>query len=299
VTLGLTLARVVDHLAGVLPGSPVVGTAQPQSQSELPALVLYASDAVEVRAGIGNVPRPPQRRPLHVTSEISLADPRLRFDGEVVELLAEDGRVLRLPHGALVHADGAPPPPPLGPADVTIAIDGTAYTLVTGAPGEQEFRFDSDAAAALGYGVPEAAGVLRFAAPITGETLRASYYVGEWELATSRYRGQLLVDVIADSVGTVTALSDAAAGALRPGTPVGLGTVYVLTPIAWGPIGLPESALGNARRRTLTFRFDIEIETPIIPAGGGVIARVDVESTIPPVPPSAVERFSVVSQESP
>jgi hypothetical protein len=165
--------------------------------------------------------------------------------------------------------------------------------MVSGAPGTNQFRLDPAMATTLGYGEPDAAGVLRFAAPLAGSSVRAKYFVGEWEVTTSRYRGELLIDVIAASVDAVNTLSNAVAAALRPGAAPGFGIAYVLTPTTWGPIGLPEASLANGRRRTLTFRFDVELESAVIPTGGGVIGRVDVGVYFKPPPEPPVETFSV------
>lgn len=291
-TLGVALGRMAQHLGAVLGAGPTVGTAQPAGAGELPSVVLYATDAVEVPAGIGNVPRPPRTEPLKVTSTISLADPVVRFGAEVVPLLADGGRVLRLPHGVLVHADGAPVPPPLTAADVAVSVDGTPYALVAAAPAANQFQLDATTAEALGYGEPEAAGVVRFAAPLAGTAVTATYYIGEWEVAVSRYRGNLQVDVVAATPDQITTLSDAIGAALRPGSFADLGLAYVFTPSAWGPIGAPEQPLGGGRRRTITFRFDVELETAIVPSGGGVILRADVAMTTQAQPPRT-ENFRI------
>lgn len=302
--LGLAVTRIAQYLAATIANPPGhIGGTAPVSRTELPALVLSISDATEVPSGVGNVPRPPQRRPLAVTSTISLSDPVIHFPDGDVPLLSDGGRVLRLPHGALVHADGAPPPPPLGAADLRLTLDGTDLVMVTGTPGPRQFRLDTVAAQALGYGEPATAGVVRFAAPLVGATVVARYFVGEYELTTSRYRGQLSIDVVAIDAAAVDTLSAAVGEALRPGVSATLGTAYALTPTSWGPVAPPEPGLGNARRRTLTFRFDLELEQVRLPSGGGKIARVDVETSLDfsQLPLPTDKDFSIASrrEESP
>jgi hypothetical protein len=210
--------------------------------------------------------------------------------------------VLRLPHGPLVHPDGAPPPPPLDGGALRLTLDGTDLTCVTGAPDPGEFRFDEAAATALGYGEPASAGVVRFNAPLTGTTLVARYFVGEYEMTAERYRGVLSVDVVGTSAATVETMSQAVAGVLRRGVLASLATAHVLVPTGWSRIGAAETTLGGARRRTLTYRFDVEVEQVVLPTGGGRIARVGVGTTldlgrIPPPPLPTDIAFSVVKRE--
>ena len=297
-SLGLAVTRVAQYLAATMKSPPPrIGGAAPTAATDVPALVLSIADVAEVSAGVGNVPRPSERRPIAVTSTISLADPVLRFPDGDVPLFSEGGRVLRLPHGSLVRRDGAQPP--LGPDDLRLTLDDTDLEMVAGPPGPGQFQLDPVAASALDYGELDAAGVIRFAAPLAGTTLVARYFVGEYELTASRYRGQLIIDVVAANAAAVDELSDAVGAALRPGTTAALGAAYVLTPTSWGPIGAPEPALGNARRRTLTFRFDLELEEVRLPSGGGTIARVDVKTSLDfsRAPRPTDRDFSVSSRE--
>lgn len=304
-SLGVAITRIAQYLSATLPSPPGrIGGASPVTGTDVPALVLSMRDATEVQSGVGNRPRPPQRRPLEVTSVITLADPMIRFPDGDVPLLSHGGTVLRLPHGSLVHADGEPPPPPLGAADLSLVLDGTTTLQFTsGPPAPGEFRFDEIAAEFdLDYGDPRSAGVVRFNAPLVGTSLTARYFVGEYELTATRFRGLLDIDVVAANIAAVDALSDAVGAALRPGTSAALGTAHVFTPVTWGVIGGPESTLANARRRTLTFRFDVELEDVRLPTGGGVIARVDVHTELDlgkkPPPPLPTDRdFSHPARE--
>ncbi|WP_044987018.1 hypothetical protein [Sorangium cellulosum] len=278
-----------------------IGGAEPLAAADVPSLVLAIHDASEVPSGVGNLPKPTQRRPLAVTTIIDLTDPTLHFPDGDVALFAEGGRVLRLPH-ALVHPDGTSPPPPFDGAALRLTLDGTELAWVPGAPGPQQFSFDPAAAAALDYGDPDGAGVVRFDAPLTGTELVARYFVGEYELTAARYRGVLALDVVAPTAAEVDDLSQAVATALRRGALSSLGTAHGLVPTGWGAIGLAETALGGARRRTLTYRFDLEVEEAVLPTGGGRIARVDVTTALdpgkrPPPPLPTDTGFSVVKRE--
>lgn len=303
-TLGLVITRVAQHLTATLASPPArIGGVAPLVAAEVPSLVLAIHDASDVPAGVGNLPRPTQRRPLEVTATIDLADPTLHFpDGDDLALFADGGRVLRLPHGPLVHPDGAPPPPPLDDGALRLTLDGTDLQWVAGAPGPGQFRFDPAAAEILGYGDVASAGVVRFAAPLAGTQLIARYFVGEYEVTAARYRGVLSIDVVAATAAAVDGLSQAVATALRRGPIGSLGTAHALIPTGWGAIGLAETALGNARRRTLTYRFDVEVEEAVLPTGGGRIARVDVTTTLdpgrkPPPPLPTDTAFSVPNRE--
>lgn len=97
--------------------------------------------------------------------------------------------------------------------------------------------------------------------------------------SSSRFRGRLAVDVVGKDPAEVATISDAVGAALRRGTSTALGAAYVLTPTGWGTIGAPEPALGNARRRTLTFRFDFELED-LVADEGDVIAQIDVKTSL-------------------
>ena len=297
-TLGAVLGKVRQHLIAAMPSPPArIGGAAPAAVADVPALTLSLSEIVEVRAGIGNVPRPPRTSPpLEVTSEVDLADPVLHFPDGNVTLVSGGGHILQLPHGPLVHADGAPPPPPLGAADLQITIGGVAQTLVPGAPAAGQFRVDPLAAEALGYGDLEAAGVLRFGSPLTTGILRATYFLGEYEVTVARFRGELRVDVHGADPTAVDSLSEAVASVLTRERAGSLGHVYVLTATAWSPI--VKSGLGDARTRAVTFRFDAEIEQPLVRTGGALISRIDV-LLAPSNPAPDDERFEIFGEESP
>lgn len=306
-SLGVVIDSLRSYLLGaVSPAPTLVGGAVPALATELPALTLSVSGVTEVRAGIGNVPRPPRKQPLQVAAEIRADDPELHFPDGDVPLLFEGGGVVAMPHSPLVHADGAPVDitAPLTGADLTLTrVDGSsqALAMVDDSPGANEFAFDLAAALALGYGEPASAGVLRLGAPLTSGVLRATYFVGEWEVGVARYRGDLHIDVFAADVPAVDALSNAVGDALALERARALGQVYAMTPTSWGVVGAVDPARGNARSRSLTFHFDYEIEQPLIRTGGGRIAVVRVAPFPPPSPPNPLgETFEIRNrQETP
>jgi hypothetical protein len=306
-SLGLALSRVANHLATTMKNPPArIGGVAPAGSTDVPALVLSISDARLVPAGIGDVPGAGNapaanvRRPVLVETTISLADPVIHDPGGDVPLLLDGGTLLRLPHSGLVHRDGTAPPPALTADDIKLTLASGDLTLVGGAPQPGQFRIDRVAAEALEYGELENAGVLRLGAAPTGTNLVARYYLAEYERSVIRCSGQLAIDVVGASTTAVEDLSAAVAAVMRRG-PIGAAdTAYVLAPSSWSAIGVPEPALGNARRRTLTFRFDLELADIRLPGGGGVISRIDVKTEMddggePPLPTD--KEFSVPTRE--
>jgi hypothetical protein len=281
-SLGTVVERVADQLRNSLAAPPArIGGAVPLAASEVPAIVLSLDQVSEVSAGIGNVPRPSRREPLEIITVIDLANPVVRVGDEDVLLVSDGGQVVQIPHGPLVHADGAPVPPPLTASDVGARLDATELTLVAGPPGPGEFSLDPAAAAALGYAEPATAGVLRFGTPLTTGSLRLRYVIGEYEVSTTRHRGELRVDVYETTPAAVDVLSAAVGASLQPRAAASLGRVYALAPVRWGVIEPPLANLGTTRSRSITFRFDLELETRVIPAAGGVIRRVQATLAAP------------------
>jgi hypothetical protein len=308
----MSLALVIDSLrtyllGAIAPAPKLVGGAVPLLATQLPALTLSVSGVTEVRAGIGNVPRPPRKQPLEVTATIRADDPALHFPDGDVPLLFEGGEVVAMPHSPLVHADGAPidSTMPLTDADLTLTrVTGAAeklLKLVDDSPGPNEFAFDLAAALAIGHGEPASAGVFRLGNPLTTGSIRATYFIGEWEVTVARYRGDLRVDVFAGDAPAVDGLSAAVGDALALDRARALGQVYVMTPTGWGVVGDADPARANARSRSLTFHFDYEIEQPLIRTGGGRIAVVRVSPFPPPAPPDPLgQTFEIrKKQETP
>jgi hypothetical protein len=306
-SLGLVVTRMVDHLRAGLPESAAsVGTGAPTAPAGVPAVLLSIPDASRVSAGIGDVPGMGNapgarvRRPIAVHSTIDLADPVLRSPEGDLELLLEGRRVLRLPHGGLVHADGSEPPPPLAAGDLVLRLDGVPLTLVTGAPQPGQFQVDPAAAQALGYADAAASGVVRLGAPASGERIEAEYFLGEYEQAVVRYRGRMSIAVYAPSDAEVDALSDAVGALLQRGALPQQSTAYMLSATSWGAIVAPEPPLTGVRCRTIGVRFDCELADVRLPSGGGVVARVDIQTKLdggapPPFP--ADTDTSVASRE--
>lgn len=62
---------------------------------------------------------------------------------------------------------------------------------------------------------------------------------------------------------------------------------------SFGPISIPWEPKKEPHNRLLTYRFDYELEAPLLATGGGPIGTLEVEITFPP------EQFDVVREGSP
>lgn len=287
--LGGVIERFAGHLATALSlPATAVGSAVPTQTTELPAVALSLSAVTEHRAGVGNIPKPTQKKALQIAIEIDLASPRLVVEGETIELVSSGGHVLQLPVGPLVRADGAGPP--LTEDDIAITIDGADIDFAPdGTPGPNQFAVDPAAATTLGYGDPDTSGVFRFGDQLTSGILRATYYLGQWDLTASRFRGDLRIDVFASTSSAVDTLTRAIGDALLPAEMTAQGRVYDLSATSWGAVTIAPAPLGtNARTQALTYRFDYEIEEPLIRTGGALISRIKVL-----IRPPENERFEV------
>jgi hypothetical protein len=268
------IGPVLDGLAAALRSAlgPAVnvGDTAPDQPAGLPAATLGVREVTERLVGVGRIPRGTRTGALRLSAEIDLADPVLDLGGgETLPLLDAERRVLTLPHGPLVRADGTTDLP--FTADDVGADDGTPFPVSTAQnPTGRRFRPDPDE------------GTFRFGQPLadTG-TLRVTYHVGQWDVLVSRYQGLLDVDLAAaDTPGLAGLTRDVEAALDEAGRAPGAGTRVApreraaATTTALGP--QPDAAV--ARTRRLVYRFDAEIEQPLLTTGGGVIARVAVRA---------------------
>lgn len=284
----MSLNRVVDAFAdhlGPLTSPTPVGPVRPGATTELPAVALSLAGIEQALTSIGATPAPSRRGALPVARDVDLADPTITFpDGEIVDLLSGDRRRLHFPFGPVVAAGGEPVLA-LAPADLTVLIGGAGQAVVADAPtaGQVQGRPDT--------------GEIVFDDPLPAAgTLRIEFFVGQWEVSTARYQGELTIEALADDP-TIEPLSrqivDALDG-LRPGDLPGLQS---LRPLRLGPI--TTTALGptdgdgqpRARSRTAAYRFDFEVETPDLGSGGGLIERIVADGIVDDLPEP--ERFDI------
>lgn len=283
--LGGVVDAFVEHLLEALdPVPPLVGGAHPAVVGELPAVSIAVAEVTERLRGLGTVPAPVETGALRIETSLSLADPVVEFPDERVRLLSDDRRLLHLPHGAIVRADGTATQP-FEAEDLLVELNGAALVIVADGPAAGQVRVE-----------PEL-GELRFgtALPATG-TLRLRYFIGEWDVRSERYQGVIAIEPFATDAGGVDALTrqlDAALGDERWREIRGLRS---LSPRSFGPVRLLEGAVGpgqrDARSRELTYAFDFELIEPIVRTGGGLIGTVAVDSTY------GAERFEVTKERS-
>lgn len=268
----MSLSRVVSalatHLGADLASPPaLIGGGLPGDTGELPAVTISVSDVANQLTAIGARPAPTRRGALAVSQSFDLADPSVSFpDGEVVDLLSPDRTSLHFPYGPVVGVDGTEGLT-LAPDDLTVIVAGTPLTVVADNPGAGEVSAQP-LTGELNFGT---------ALPATG-TLVVSFFVGEWEVETARYQGDLVVEVSAAALTATNQLSvdvEASLGRAAAGSVPGLRS---LRPLGLGPIAPVEVPI-DSRRRALQYRFDFELEEPVLGSGGGLVGLVAVDSS--------------------
>src|SRR5829696_1551235 len=142
--LGSLISALQSHLEAALGDEPpTIGAAEPGASTELPAVVLSLSDVGQRLVSLGRQPRPTETGALRIDTELDLADPVARFPDENVRLLSDDRRVLQIPHGAIVRADGTPTRP-FGAEDLTVEVGGNAVAVVDETPAAGQVRPEPD-----------------------------------------------------------------------------------------------------------------------------------------------------------
>jgi hypothetical protein len=258
------LDAVRQSLAAALSPAPaLIGGGYPVKPNELPAVAISLGDVSEPLLGLGRMPAPTLQGALPVETTVDLADPVVTFPDEVVHLLSGDRTTLSLPHGPLVRADGTDSQP-WAAGDIHVVLGPTTFAPVEGPPAAGQVQVLPDV------------GQLRFSPPLpaTG-SLRIDSFVGEWEVRTARYEGQLTVELFAADLAGVEALSHQVELALDEPAIPGLQR---LSPTSWGPVGAADGARAAGRSRALTYRFSFESIEPRL-AAGGLITTIAVRPT--------------------
>jgi hypothetical protein len=225
--------------------------------------VTVALDGVTQQvAGVGRIPRGTRSGALLLTLDINLATPSLDLGGgETLLLVPADRRSLVLPHGPLVRADGTDAGA-FAPGDLLVRDATGPWTVVGASPSGRQVRPDVDA------------GVLRFGTALgaTG-TLHLEYRIGRWDVVVSRHQGLCELSVAADAAALPALVRRVAGEVARPHPSMRL------VPTGWGSAGKAPSGDVPAKTRVqvLRYRFDAEVEQPLLGTGGGVIR--DVEAT--------------------
>jgi hypothetical protein len=270
----VSLAAVVDafsaHLAAAMEDPPAsIGGARATRLPDLPTVTLSIQKVERKLVALGATPAQSRTGSLPVSSEFDLADPTVTFpDGETVNLLSIDRLSLHFPYGPVVSADGAEVDA-LAPEDLTVSIDGSPLSVVPPTPGPGGVS-----------GIPDL-GEVRFGTPVppSGQ-LVVAFFIGEWEVRTTRYQGELVVEAAAEGVAASDLSRDVESTLLAADAST-LPGLRALRPLAIGPI-VPAPGIAQGRVRELAYAFDFELEEPRLGTGGGVIEEVAVESAYGP-----------------
>lgn len=286
--LSSVVTLVAERLAAAaIPELPPVDELAPAAPADLPRITVSVLDATSALRSLGEVPGPPQTGALRVDTRVDLADPVLHLPDEQVTLLSADRRVLQIPHGGVVRADGSDEPP-FGPGDLLVRRGATTFTPVHAPPTAGQVQLDI------------AAGTLTFPDPLPGTgTVELGYFVGLWEVRVERFAATMLVDVAhtvpADHADLTAAVEDALA---RPQWPRGSAMRSIEPTALSASTQIP--GLPDARTRRLSYRVDVERIEPVITTSGGPIRLVDVPVRLEVPPGGAVEqpaeRFTVESE---
>ena len=252
--------------AGLSPAPGTVGFGEPVIGDVLPLLMLSLVTVNRLDIGLGGGLTEVSQGALPVTATIDLAQPVLPGPPPL-QLLDPTRRLLTLPHGGLIRADGLDGP--LGPGDIVVTVAGQLRTLSAGVPGPAQ------------YAVDPLVGQLAFGAalPAAGAVV-ARYNLGIWERSTTLIDGTLdlgiwdtdLPRLGAISAVAVRALLGAARGPLPGLRRIGLASL--------GAVAAPQSAGPFARMRPARFGFQYEHILDAPASSGGIIRRVPITSRL-------------------
>ena len=254
------LLAIEAHLAGaaLTPAPATIGAAEPTASSDLPAIVLSLEDVTRPKSGLGSRSDLVTDGALPVAITIDLAAAVLPGDPDF-DLVDDDRDELVLYHGGLVRADGSVGS--LGPSDLTITIDG-------------------------GPVVPRAidpqVGRVSFDAPLpSAGSLRASYFIGQWERRVVRLSGVLRADVLDTDAAAVRSLASAAVESLvADGAGLELPGLLHVSVRSLSSVGAPGDAVASARRQSVRLEFEYEHRIDRPESSGGTIQRIPVTSDV-------------------
>ena len=263
------LAAVAAYLsgpAGLVPPPGTVGFGVPVNGNVLPLLSLSLAMVNRLDIGLGGGLTEVSQGALPVTATIDLAQPVLPGP-EPLQLLDATRRLLTLPHGGLIRADGLNGP--LGPADIAVTVAGQSRTLTAGPPGAGQYAADP------------LVGQLAFGAALPpGGALVARYNLGIWERATTLIEGTLDLGIWDSDLGRLGTISTAAVRALLQAASGPLPGLRRIALTALGEVAAPQTAAPRARMRPARFAFQYEhrVDTPA--SSGGIIRRVPITSRL-------------------
>jgi hypothetical protein len=260
----MLVTMVRDQLqAASITGLPPVDARAPAAAPEIPRVTVSVEGASVSGQGLGRVPAPPIEGALRVDTTVDLADPVLHLQGEDVQLLSSNRRVLQLPHGAVVREAGDDLAP-YGTTDLLVRRGATTFTPVHQAPAAGQVQLD----------IPSGALTFPTALPATG-VVELGYFVGLWEVQVERFTATLLVDVAHSDAVEHESLTAAVERALTATWPASRG-MRSIQPVAVSA-AVPIAGLPAANRtRRLTFAVDVERIEPLVRTSGGPIRSIEV-----------------------
>lgn len=254
--------------AQVHPKPVQAGMVEPESQGEMPAVVLALEEIRRGNNGLGGRSTTIRQGVLPWEVRIDLAQPTLP-DDPALSLLSPDRQWLTLPHGGQVRQDGSPGA--LTAADLVITLDGNPLPVVLESPQPGELLFEVSSGrvqCAEGFA--------------TSGELTIQYWLGQWEQRTIRLSGKLRADVCTLSLADCLSLSaDLTSELLEPRTRRLLPGLLAVHASEVGPVGIPGTAPHNGRRRTLKFLFDYEHLDNRPDSSGGPIRSIHVSMHVP------------------
>jgi len=260
------IANYLKNDAGLTPAPKTVGSADPLTPAELPAIVLSVSQIQQLGNGLGERSQVITDGALPWKAAIDLANPTLPEEPSF-RLLSPDRRELILTHGGLVRADGNQGP--LAETDFSVSVAGASRKLVSGTPTTDQVRVDPQVGR-LFFGSP---------LPATGSVV-ANYFLGQWEQRVSRMSGSLLALVRDTNPATVSDLSAAVVEALQVPRSKALEGLHGMQLITLGRIQPPDAAMANSRARELVLSFEFELQINRPESSGGIILRIPVEENL-------------------
>ncbi len=258
--------------AALLPAPALLGISEPAALTDLPAVVLSLDAAQRLGAGLGERAMLVSGSALPWAAAIDLARPVLA-DEPGFNLLSPDRRTLTLPHGGLKRADGSDggdgSDSKLGPADLSVRVGATLFTVVSAAPAAGQVRADA------------AIGQLLFGAPLPASgMLQAGYVLGQWERRVTPIAGTLRIDVYGADGAAAAALSGAVLRALTDVSAAQIRGLRKLALAQIGPVAGTDAAHASARRRSALLAFEYEHEINRPDSSGGVIQRVAIATRV-------------------